>query len=257
MTGEREVTMITPRNNRIATSLDRRQALRLGVGGALAAVPLVTLPLGSASVTSVAAAQEETLFRVDFRGIYCYAETDSDQLSDSDEYYLLVNLSWTTQNDPGSWSTQTLKVPSSGYFEDMDGSEPYEFRQNVMWVPASLEHLVLTAQLLEHDYGDPNYYADEIQAAAALTAAGLASTGVGLPAAAVSAGIAAASGIISDSLDTGDDLIGLPQSIEFSLADMDYIAQQDWNPDPMPWDDFTEHQGDGALVQAYYTIEYY
>src|SRR5687768_2230857 len=104
-----------------------------------------------------------------------------------------------------------MKVPPTGLFEGMD-DEPYEYGQNLLVLP-SLDHLVLTAQLFEHDFGDPNFYADAIQTAAALTAAGLAESGVGLPAAAVAGGIAAASGIISGALDTGHDLIGTPQLI--------------------------------------------
>ena len=143
---------------------------------------------------------------VRYTGLHCFGETDWDQSSDSDEPYVIFAMT-TPKN---VWSA------TSRIYDDVDGGEQRpDLQELYRGRPYGLNIGIV---LMEHDFGNPNKYRDEVMTVVSgVHAAGV--VGLGLipvvgPLIAAVAGSALGSlmpklgGAINDLLDTGDDRIG-------------------------------------------------
>jgi hypothetical protein len=144
---------------------------------------------------------------VRYVGLVCYGETDDDQLSSSDEPYVVLSV--ITPEGPGPTALGTLH----------EGVDAIEAR------PESVEiyrgkplGLVISALLMEHDEDDPSKYKEAMRAAAAAGATALAGAIglipiVGAPLAVIAAPLlGAVAPTVADELhgllDLGDDDLG-------------------------------------------------
>lgn len=144
----------------------RRQVLRLGAGGLLAAVPALALPrtlraahpmlAPSGQAVEGQPGQPVYVSKVVFQGLHCFSESDYDQISPNDEYYVLVNFTWSTKENPDLWASNNVRVPSANVFERISDDDTVPHVQHLIDVPANLDRLLMVAQLFEHDSGEPD-----------------------------------------------------------------------------------------------------
>jgi hypothetical protein len=90
---------------------------------------------------------------VHYTGLICFGETDNDQLSDSDEPYVVIGVvSPTGSSAARSW-----------IYDDVDGGES---RPDLLEVYRGKPHgMALSVLLMEHDDGDPDKYKAAMQSA--------------------------------------------------------------------------------------------
>jgi hypothetical protein len=175
---------------------------------------------------------------VHYTGLYCFGETDWDQASDSDEPYVIVSVS----------TPQIGDTKRTGVYDDVDASEA---------CPDSLEiyrgrpyGINIGSVLMEHDFGDPNKYKDEVQQVVmGVHAAGTAALGLIPGAGPVIAAIAGPAlgtlmpsigGAINDALNWGDDRIG-ESTVTLSARQLVLLAARTEN---------STHEGIGFKVES-------
>jgi hypothetical protein len=175
---------------------------------------------------------------VHYTGLYCFSETDWDQASDSDEPYVIVSVS----------TPQIGDTKRTGVYDDVDAGEAR---------PDSLEiyrgrpyGINIGSVLMEHDFGDPNKYKDEVQQVVmGVHAAGTAALGLIPGAGPVIAAIAGPAlgtlmpsigGAINDALNWGDDRIG-ESTVTLSARQLVLLAARTEN---------STHEGIGFKVES-------
>jgi len=143
---------------------------------------------------------------VHYTGLYCFGETDWDQGSSADEPYLII----------ASTTPKSAAVVTTRIYDDVDDGES---RPDLMELYRGRPYGInLGVALMEHDFGDPNRYREEVrQAVMAVHTAGTLALGlipvVG-PVVAAIAGPALGSlmpsvaDALNDAFDWGDDRIG-------------------------------------------------
>lgn len=150
---------------------------------------------------------------VNYTGLACFGETDNDQTSASDEPYVIVS---------GANSERSATIRSPIYEEVDDGDGRADLIELYRGKPYGL---AISCVLMEHDFGDPDRYKEEVtkvveQVAKGVTA-GIAAIPVVGPPIAVVAGpvlqlfVPALGGALSDLFDWGDDRVG---SQEFTIS---------------------------------------
>jgi LGFP repeat len=85
---------------------------------------------------------------VRYTGLACFSETDSDQLSDSDEPYVIFGVIPMVPLPPSA--------PRTRIYEDVDSGESRE--DNIELYRGLPYGLSLSAVLMEHDFSDPDEY---------------------------------------------------------------------------------------------------
>jgi hypothetical protein len=136
-----------------------------------------------------------------YTGLACFGETDNDQLSDEDEPYVILGVA-------SPVGTQTR----SQIYEDVNSNEGRpDYVELYRGKPTGL---AIAAQLMEHDFGDPDHYKAEVakfveESFNAASAAAAQIPYVGLVLAAVIPVLKKpTSQFLNATLDTGDDHLG-------------------------------------------------
>lgn len=106
---------------------------------------------------------------VRYAGLQCFAETDVDQGSNSDEPYLVI----TTGTLAGQTTLRTT------IYDDVDAGESRV--DDILLYRGPADALSLVVQVMEHDNGDADEVRDDVNAAADKAAAGVAGALVGVP----------------------------------------------------------------------------
>jgi hypothetical protein len=143
---------------------------------------------------------------VHYTGLVCFGETDSDQLSDSDEPYVVMGMN----NPTGNWAIR------SQVYEDVDGGES---RPDLLEIyRGKPSGLALSVLLMEHDEDDPDKYKAAMQSAVGAAAAGVTTLIALIPAVGpvIAAGVGPLLAAVTPTvgaelnrlLDLGDDRIG-------------------------------------------------
>jgi hypothetical protein len=143
---------------------------------------------------------------VHYTGLHCFGETDWDQGSSEDEPYVILGV--TTPQIAATYRTQV--------YSDVDAGES---RPDLLEIYRGRPYGInLAAVLMENDFGSPDRYKDEVQAAVmAVHVAGTAALGLIPTVGPIIAAIAGPAlgklmpkvgGAISDLFDWGDDRIG-------------------------------------------------
>ena len=145
---------------------------------------------------------------VHYTGMVCFGETDNDQLSPSDEPYVIMGVI-----DPGRPEPYTLDPIK---YEGVDARESRPDLIEVYW--GKPRGLTISVLLMEHDYGDPDVYKSAMQSAIGTAFAGITALIAIIPIVGpVIAGIAGpifaavtptVGAELNRLLDTGDDKIG-------------------------------------------------
>lgn len=148
-----------------------------------------------------------------FKGFWCFAESDNDGQSGSDEPYFIF-ATYAAHDSQALASATRTKI-----FEGVDAGHTEAASHVVYSGPA--DRLVLGMSAFEHDTGDPEEYKTAIGGAAqaAGTAVGSAFGGP-VGGAALGAAAKAIGEAVSDALDTGDDIV---DHKEFILSERDIL----------------------------------
>jgi len=163
---------------------------------------------------------------VHYTGLHCFGETDWDQSSDSDEPYVIFALT----TPKAAWGV------TSRVYEDVDAREQ---RPDLVELYRGRPYgLNVGIVLMEHDFGDPNRYKDQVVGVVSgVHAAGTLALGlipVAGPIIAAVAGPALGSlmpglgSAINDAFDWGDDRIG-STTITLSAREMVLLAARTSN----------------------------
>jgi len=100
---------------------------------------------------------------VRYTGLYCFGETDNDQLSSSDEPYAIFGV---IPPPPG--------VPSAPRTRIYEGVDAGESREDSIELYRGLPYgMSLSATLMEHDFSDPDEYRGIVKASADEAAKGV------------------------------------------------------------------------------------
>lgn len=187
-----------------------------------------------------------------YTGLHCFGETDSDQLSSADEPYFVLAVT----------TPQTKMVVNTQIYSDVDGGDS---RPDLLELYRGPPYGInIGAALMEHDFGDPNKYRDDIQSA--VDKAHAAGTLLLWQIPVVGPAVAAIAGpllgklmpeiaqAINDLLDTGDDTIG-GTNLTLTARQMVVLAARTGNTD---FDSIGYKietpliSGDGASYKAYF-----
>jgi hypothetical protein len=185
-------------------------------------------------------------YRIDWAGVYCIKETPWDQGSPSDEIYVIFTTMqpfrqpWTQiSNIEGNWDSgdDWKAFPNMSLFGETGPEKPAE--------------TAITATVMEHDFGDPNKYRDEIHAIATAAQAYAAANGIPIPDVAVNI----VADIINGLLDTGDDHLGTNTVVVDPLRIVWY-SQQALKHYKIQLDYHFECicEGGGAKYQVFYRV---
>jgi hypothetical protein len=163
---------------------------------------------------------------VHYTGLVAFAETDNDQLSSADEPYVILGV---------VAPSGTIETRSQIYDEVDAGDWRGDLIEIYRGKPAGI---VLSALLMEHDFGDPDKYKDVMQNAvragfaAAGTAAGVTfpvlAPFIAIAAPAIKAGADAVGQALSGALGTGDDKIGF-ETVQLTAKQMVVLAARTLN----------------------------
>ena len=192
---------------------------------------------------------------VRYTGLACFGETDSDQLSSSDEPYV-----WLSVVPILTMQSSTVRT---NIYEDVDAGDSRV--DNIELYRGPPYGLSLKAVLFEHDFSDPDQYRDLIKSGVATASAGV-TAAIGIipvvgPFLAVGAGALLAgvgteiTNAIKDVLDTQDDYIG---EVSFVVTPRNMVTMARTQPKDfrgIQWDmDSPLISGDGASYKVYIEI---
>ena len=193
---------------------------------------------------------------VRYTGLVCFGETDSDQLSNSDEPYIIFGVVPTV---PGM-----AAAPRTGVYEDVDAGEA---RGDLIELYRGLPYgLSLSIVLMEHDFGDPNKYRDQVKqgvdAASVAVSAALGAIPVVGPFLGAGAATALAEAepyivdAVNDVLDTDDDHINTVSMIVTPKDMVKLTRAEHQNIKGVLWQmELPLISGDGASYKAYFDIQ--
>jgi hypothetical protein len=195
-------------------------------------------------------------YRIEFAGIYCQKETSWDQASAHDEPYVLFTI---TQRFREPWSHR-----SSVYENLPGGADGIDSGDDFRELPPLLtlfgqaghepaEETAIVATVMEHDFGNPDEYKEEIELLVRAAQAYAASQGVPIPDAVANLVVEG----INDLLDTDDDLIGVNTAVlgpeafpAYATTPLTHFKQQ------LHYHFFTYHtDGDAKYYAMYRVIE--
>jgi hypothetical protein len=183
---------------------------------------------------------------MDWAGVYCIKETPWDQGSPHDEIYVIFTVlqpfrkPWTLRsNIEEDWDSgdDWGPFPPMSLFGEKGPEDPAE--------------TAITATVMEHDYGDPDKFRDEIHAIATAAQAYAASQGIPIPDVAVEI----VTDFINNLLGTDDDHLGT-QTIVIDPVQMIWLAQQPLKhfKIQLNFHLVSTHSGDGAKYQVFYRV---
>src|SRR3990170_2029056 len=182
-------------------------------------------------------------YKVDWAGAYCEEETWG---LGADEVYVIFTMlqafrkPWTLRsNIEEDWDSgdDWGPFPAMSLFGEKGTEQPAE--------------TAFTATVMEHDYGDPDKYRDEIHAIATAAQAYAAYKKIPIPDVAVEI----VTDIINGLLDTGDDHLGT-QTVVIGPATMMWLAQQPLTHFliQLNYHFFSTHTGGGAIYHVFYQV---
>jgi hypothetical protein len=212
------------------TSADARKALAREYAQWGFADEALALNAINSHVSTLSAQASQTLYRIEYMGMYCQKETDWDQGSDSDEPYFIFG-----SNVPASGQNWTALTNVAGAGSDgidsgdnwgADPSPQYVAGQNGGVIARS--PFVCVIQAMEHDEGDPNAYHDEVQTAVAAASAYAKSYGITIPDFIQNL----LTNFLTGVLGTGDDQLGVG-SFSLDGPGLEWWSQQPlttWSP---------------------------
>lgn len=163
---------------------------------------------------------------VHYTGLHCFGETDWDQSSNSDEPYVIFALS----TPKAAWGV------TSRIYDDVDAKES---RPDLLELYRGRPYgLNVGIVLMEHDFGDPNRYRDQVVSVVkGVHAAGTVALGLipvvgpiiaSVAGPALGALMPGLGGALSDAFDWGDDRIG-SATVTLTARDMVLLAARTSN----------------------------
>lgn len=198
-------------------------------GGILVApegiIPQAQLPAGAAD--AVLAPER---FTITYQGMHCHDETGFTDIG-SDEVYIITSAAHIDSNGNNVVRTERhpLNANGSGTYGDVDSDETRIGPIAACWsadVADFQEGMSLTTVFFEHDFGDPDAFRDEVDAAVKLAIA--AATYFFPPAGALLA-LIEASGLVTDFfnwvLGTDDDEIGTRTIVLGTLSELEDFSR--------------------------------
>ena len=184
-------------------------------------------------------------YTVDWAGVYCIKETPWDQMSSHDEIYVI----FTTFVGERTWTQR------SNIEEGWDSGDDWRPFPNMRLFgadgPEAPSQVAIMATVMEHDFGDPNKYRDEIHAIAKGAQLYAIANGIPVPDIAVDL----ATDIFNDLISTGDDHIGT-QTVVIDPVQMIWLAQQPLKhyKIQLNYHLVATHSGSGAKYQVFYRV---
>ena len=244
----------------ITTQPFERARYEAAFGRVLQSLPRIDPgPTGPRTSLPMALGTEPT-YMVRYRGMACFAETDWDQSSGSDEIYEIDVVAF--KNENGEWVTNTVKQPQNkDYYAPVDAGGSYPGPFTILYDGPARE-LTFSSMFFEQDFGNANEQRDVINTGvkAGLTAACAALIGGACSSAPVSTivgYIAKVLGdLIADILDFEDDLI---DEDHFIVPRDQLIAWGTVQPPPLDDRGMKHHfeiihEGEGAFDKTYFEV---
>ncbi|HKQ75090.1 MAG TPA: hypothetical protein VJ810_15445 [Blastocatellia bacterium] len=151
-------------------------------------------------------------YRIEFAGIYCQKEASWDQGSSSDEPYVLFTM---TQRFRDPWSRRSAVYDNlPGGAGGIDSGDDFRELPPLLTLfgqggHETAEETAIVATFMEHDFGDPDKYKEEIELLVRAAQAYAAAHGIPVPDAVANFAV----DLINDLLDTDDDLIGVNTAV--------------------------------------------
>lgn len=191
---------------------------------------------------------------VNYSGLICFGETDSDQLSTADEPYVLL----------GVVAPTAAVTTRSQIYDDVDAGESRpDWLELYRGKPQGIS---ISTVLMEHDLADPEKYKSTVSAVVRTASAGLgvalvAVPVIGAPLAVVATPLLAAVGpdiaeAVNDLFDFGDDTLG-HETLLLSAKQMILLAartQNTWTQGVGFKAETPLFDSDGATYKAYFAF---
>ncbi|MCI0415531.1 hypothetical protein L0222_22380 [bacterium] len=200
---------------------------------------------------------------VRYKGLYCFGETDNDQLSESDEPYVIFGVVPPPIIQDGKATVQT-SAPRTDIYTRVDAGDSRA--DNIEFYRGLPYGMSLSTTLFEHDFSDPDEYRGVVKALADKAAGGLVVAAEKVPYVGPALAVIADKvwtvigddvvGEIHEALDTKDDNIDTKSVVITAkqMVTLARVARQkqgdvEWNLEsPLL-------SGDGSSYKVYFSIE--
>jgi len=200
---------------------------------------------------------------VRYTGLFCFGETDNDQLSSSDEPYVIFGVIPPPRINNGKATVET-SAPRTKIYEGVDAGES---REDSIELYRGLPYgMSISATLMEHDFSDPDEYRGIVKAAADKGAEGIVMAAEKVPSVGPALAVVAGAvwkaigddvvGEIHGLLDTKDDNVDTKPFVITAKQMVTLARAKRQNKSGIQWHlDSPLLSGDGSSYKVYFVIE--